>query len=153
MQSLKWCFKIKEGLKITEPNLNLAKSYLYQAKTSLKTAEERLSKKDYLWATVIIYYSEYYALYSFLQRIGIKSEIHSCSILAVKYLLGEEKIKVIEEHKGKRIDAQYYIKTVEDIKIRRMLNEAKIFVSEFDNLVLNLTEAEIDDYRKRLRSI
>lgn len=153
MQSLNWCFKIKDGLKIIEPNINLAKSYLNQAKASLESAEERLSKKDYLWATVIIYYSEYYALYSFLQRIGLKCENHFCSILAIKHLLGEEKTKLIEEHKDMRIDAQYYIKTVESIKIRRMLNEAKMFVSGFDNLVLNLTEAEINKYRQKLRLI
>ena len=150
MKELKWCFRLKEGLKIVKPNLNLAKSYLEEAKASLKSAENRLNNKDYLWATVILYYAEYYALYSFLQKIGIKCENHFCSILAVKFLLGEEKIKVIEEHKDKRIDAQYYIKIVDEIKIKQMLKQAKIFVSEFDNFVLNLTEVEIANYRKKL---
>jgi len=150
MKELKWCFRLKEGLKIVKPNLNLAKSYLEEAKASLKSAENRLNNKDYLWATVILYYAEYYALYSFLQKIGIKCENHFCSILAVKFLLGEEKIKVIEEHKDKRIDAQYYIKIIDEIKIKQMLKQAKIFVSEFDNFVLNLTEVEIANYRKKL---
>lgn len=150
MEKLKWCFKIKEGLKVVKPNLDLAKLYLNEAKASLKGAEERLNKKDYLWTTVIAYYAEYYALYSFLQRIGIKCENHSCSILAVKFLLGQEKTKIIEEHKNKRVDAQYYMKVIDETKIKEMLREAKIFVSEFDNFVLNLTETEIINYRKKL---
>jgi len=147
-KKLSWCFKLKDGLKIVEPNLRLSKSYLEQAKSSLLRAEKDLNDKDFLWATVAIYYSEYYALYSFLQKIGVKGENHACSILAVSLLLGEEKTKTINLHKDKRLDAQYYMKVDQEDKIREMLKDAKIFVSDFDGLVSNLTENEIIDYRE-----
>jgi uncharacterized protein (UPF0332 family) len=147
-KKLSWCFKIKDGLKIVEPNERLSKSYLEQAKSSLLRAEKDLDDKDYLWCTVAIYYAEYYALYSFLQRIGIKCENHACSILIVSLLLGDNRTKTINEHKEKRIDAQYYMKVDQEDKIRKMLNDAKIFVSDFDNLASNLSEKEIGDYRK-----
>lgn len=149
-KKLTWCFKLKDGLKIAEPNERLSKSYLEQAKSSLLRAEKDLNDKDSLWATVAIYYSEYYALYSFLQRIGVKCENHACSILAVAFLLGEDKTITINEHKNKRIDAQYYIKVDQEIKIRGMLQEAKIFVSNFDEIVSKLTENEISKYRKTI---
>jgi len=145
---LNWCFKLKDGLKIAEPNGRLSKSYLEQAKSSLLRAEKDLNDKDYLWATVAIYYAEYYALYSFLQRIGIKCENHTCSILAVTLLLGENKTKTINEHKEKRIDAQYYMKVDQEEKIRNMLQEAKIFVADFDELVSNLSDNNIKEYRE-----
>ena len=104
---LRWCFRLKDGLRIVESNERLSKSYLEQAKSSLLKAERDMNDKDLLWATVTNYYAEYYALYSFLQRIGVKCENHSCSILAVGFLLGKDKIKTINEHKNKRIDAQY----------------------------------------------
>lgn len=147
---INWCFKIKEGLKIAEPNERLSKSYLENAKSSLLRAEKDLSDGDLLWATVTIYYTEYYALYSFLQRIGIKCENHSCSILAVNFLLGEDKVRTINEHKEKRIDAQYYMKIDKEDKVKEMLKEAKIFVSYFDELVLNLSNKEIEEYRNKL---
>ncbi len=147
-KKLSWCFKLKDGLKIVESNERLSKSYLEQAKSSLLRAEKDLNDKDFLWSTVAIYYSEYYALYSFLQRIGIKCENHTCSILTTDLLLGEEKTKTINLHKGKRLDAQYYMKVEQEEKIREMLKEAKIFVSEFDNLVSNLSEEEIKSYRE-----
>ena len=147
-KKLAWCFRIKDGLKIVEPNERLSKSYLEQSKSSLLKAEKDLNEKDYLWSTVAIYYAEYYALYSFLQRIGIKCENHACSILTVSLLLGENKTKTINEHKGKRIDAQYYIKVDQEDKIKMMLNEAKIFVGNFDNLISSINEEEVKDYRK-----
>ena len=149
-KKLKWCFKLKDELKIAEPNERLSKSYLEQAKSSLFRAEKDLNDNDFLWATVAIYYAEYYALYSFLQRIGIKCENHACSILATTLLLGDDKTKTINEHKGKRIDAQYYMKVDQEIKIRVMLQEAKIFVSNFDELVSKLNEREIKKYRETI---
>jgi len=146
-KNLGWCFKLKDGLKIVEPNERLSKSYLEQAKSSLLRAEKDLNDKDFLWATVAMYYAEYYALYSFLQKIGIKCENHACSILITTLLLGIDKTKTINEHKGKRIDAQYYMKVDQEIKIRSMLQEAKIFVSNFDEIISRLNENEIKDYR------
>jgi len=149
-KKLRWCFKLKDGIKIIEPNERLSKSYFEQAKSSLLRAEKDLNDKDFLWATVAIYYSEYYALYSFLQRIGVKCENHACSILATTLLLGEDKTKTINQHKGKRIDAQYYMKVGQENKIRLMLQEAKAFVSNFDELISNLSDKDIVYYRKRI---
>ena len=147
-KKLSWCFRLKDGLRMAEPNERLAKSYLEQAKSSLLRAEKDLNDKDLLWSTVAIYYAEYYALYSFLQRIGVKCENHACSILAVSFLLGENKTKIINQHKDKRIDAQYYMKVDQESKIRLMLQEAKIFVSYFDEIVSRLIDNEVKSYRK-----
>ena len=147
-KKLAWCFKLKDGIKMVEPNERLSKSYLEQAKSSLLRAEKDLNDKDLLWSTVAIYYAEYYALYSFLQRIGVRCENHVCSILSVSLLLGEDKTKTINQHKDKRIDAQYYMKVDQELKIKSMLQEAKIFVSNFDEITSNLTESEIKEYRE-----
>ncbi len=149
---LKWCFGVKDGLKMTEPNERLAKSYLEEAKSSLKRAEKNFNDGDLLWTTVVIYYAEYYALYSFLQRIGIKCENHFCSILAATSLLGEDKIKIINNHKDKRIDAQYYMRVDKEEQVKQMLQEAKTFVSQFDEITSNTTEKEIQTHRTALTS-
>lgn len=151
-KQLNWCFKVKNGLHIIEPNERLSKSYLEQAKSSLLRAEKDFNDKDLLWSTVAIYYAEYYALYSFLQRIGVKCENHTCSILIVGVLLGEDKIKTINEHKGKRIDAQYYMKLDQEEKVKAMLQEAKTFVSEFDEVISMLSEEEVKTHRSNISS-
>lgn len=150
IDELKWCFKIKDGLRITEPNETLAKSYLEEAKSSLQRAEKNFNDGDLLWATVVLYYAEYYALYSFLQRIGVKCENHFCSIKAVAFILGEGKANVINRHKDKRIDAQYYMKVGREKDVGEMLKEAKFFISMFNQLVLNLSQEEIKVYRSKL---
>jgi len=150
-KKLKWCFRLKDGLRIAEPNGRLAKSYLEEAKASLERAEKNFKDGDLLWTTVVIYYAEYYALYSFLQRMGIKCENHFCSIFATGFLLGEDKIATINRHKDKRIDAQYYMKVDKEEQVGKMLQEAKMFISMFDELVSNLNEEEINLNRARLK--
>ena len=149
-RKLRWCFSIKDGAQKEAPNEDLAKAYGVEAKSSLKRAEKNFTDGDLLWTTVISYYAEYYALYSFLQRIGIKCENHFCSILAVTVLLGEEKTKTINQHKDKRIDAQYYMRVGKQEEVDQMLKEAKIFVATFDDLVSTISEKEVNKYRERL---
>lgn len=150
-KKLRWCFK-RRWIKIVEPNERLSKSYLEQAKSSLLRAQKDFEDKDFLWASVAIYYAEYYALYSFLQKIGVKCENHSCLILATSFLLGEDKTKTINEHRDKRIDAQYYMKVDQENKIKIMLKEAKNFIASFDELVSSLSDKEIKRYRNKIFS-
>src|SRR3989338_9212689 len=150
---LRWCFRLKDGLKMIEPNSRLAESYLGEARSSLERAEKNFIDGDLLLSTVVIYYAEYYALYSFLQRIGIKCENHSCSISEVSFLLGENKIQTINLHRDRRIDAQYYMRVGREEDVGEMLKEAKMFVSMFDEIVSNLNEKEIDSYRNELNNV
>ena len=150
MKKLKWCFEIKEGIKLRDPSEEISNSYLKLAKSSLKSAEVMFKHKDYLWTTVMLYYAEYYALYSFLARIGVKCENHFCSILLSKSLLGEEKVKNIEKNKEKRIDAQYYLKIDRENKIRKMLNGAKFFIANFEEFVTSLNKEEVEKFRRKI---
>lgn len=151
MDKLTWCFGLKDGLKVVEPNEVLAKSYLTEAKSSLERAQKNFQDNDLLWTSVVIYYAEYYALYAFMQAIGTKCENHFCSILAVTEMLGSEKTDTINRHKDKRIDAQYYMKVGKENEVGTMLQEAKTFIAEFDNIVSNLTEQERETYRSKLK--
>ena len=150
-KDIDWCLKLSDGLKITEPNENLAKSYLLESKSSLERAEKNFKDGDLLWTTVVVYYAEYYALYAFLQKIGLKCENHFCSILATTKILGEEKTKTINEHKYKRIDAQYYMRISKEAEVRQMLADAKIFISNFHELISNMNEKEIIQLRSKVK--
>lgn len=66
-------------------------------------------------------------------------------------LLGEEKTSTINKHKEDRIDAQHYMKVGKKEQVQNMLQEAKMFVAMFDNLVSGLSEEEINAYRISIR--
>ncbi len=146
-KSLKWCFNLKDGLKLSEPNLLLSLSYMEQAKSSLLRSAKDIEDNDLLWATVAAYYAEYYALCSFMQRIGVRGENHFCAIILASVLLGEDNVKTISDHKEKRIGAQYFMKVDKEREVRTMLTEAGLFVARFEEIMEGMSEKEIKDHR------
>ncbi len=110
---IEWCKR--RGLKLIEPNDNLAEEYYRNAEETLRVVNLIKDSGSNMWLATQKYYAEYLAAYSLLMKFGIDSEIHSCTIEVIK-LLEKEKIvsfslsKVLEEDKELRIDNQYYLK-------------------------------------------
>src|SRR3989338_3117234 len=154
VNKLKWCCKQKAGLKLDKPNDNLAKEYLQSAEETLSILQD-IKGKSNMWLATTKYYCEYFSIYALLQKIGIKCEIHDCTIEIAKLL---EEIQVIpngyskklEEDKELRIDNQYYLKnrTVE-IDIRNLSD----FILTIKNKVNSITLNEINKAREEIKKI
>lgn len=115
MNRISWCKKQKEGIKIQEPNDNLSQEYYANAEESLKVLRSIKQTQSNMWLATTKYYIEYFAVYSVLMKIGIKCEIHDCTISLTQFLESEEILekgaaKMLEKDKGLRIDNQYYLK-------------------------------------------
>lgn len=107
MSKLEWCKNKKRGIRIVEPNENLAKSYFEKSENSIKTMN-RAPSED--WKIVAAYYTCYQALYALLRKVGVKSEIHECTMEVMRFFdFSEEDINFLRDLKNKRINAQYYV--------------------------------------------
>jgi len=84
--ALIWCLKQKRGIRITEPNQNLTKAYLKKATSALNTMTATLQINEADWTATTAYYARYFALYALLMKIGVKSEIHECTITMAQLL-------------------------------------------------------------------
>ena len=71
---------------MVEPNSNLAEAYIKKAEEALESMRINVVKD---WKISTAYYTLYFSLYSILTRIGIKCEIHSCTIAFAKRFLRE----------------------------------------------------------------
>ena len=116
MDKLKWCAGKKEGLKLIESNSNLAEAYIKKAEEALESMRINTIKD---WKISTAYYTIYFSIYALLTKIGIKCEIHSCTIEFAKQFLKEyfskEELDFVEDSLKARIDSQYYVdKTVPD---------------------------------------
>lgn len=111
--SIEWCKK--QGLVLIEPNDDLANEYYKNSEETLRIANVIKNSGSNMWLATQKYYTEYLLAYSLLMKMGIKTEIHSCTIDVIK-LLEKENIldfefsKILEEDKELRVDNQYYLK-------------------------------------------
>ena len=158
-ENLVWCLKQKRGIRIIEPNPNLAKAYLKKAISALNTMSAAYKIKETDWILTTAYYARYFALYALLMKIGIKSEIHDCTINIAKLLsnngiLTPSLIEDIAKAKQTRIDTQYYVEKEQSPKtIQRNLEAARFFVLETEKTIDNITTEQISNIRVQLKKL
>jgi|SRR3989344_3228694 len=152
MRKIDWCKEQDKGIKLIEPNDNLSNEYFKNAEESLKVLKSIWPTKSKMWLATTKYYIEYFAIYSLLMKIGIKCEIHDCTIALVKFLEEENIIDkgtslILEKDKELRIDNQYYLKNRPvDINIEKL----SIFLISIKRLIDKITEEKIIKIRDKI---
>lgn len=154
---ISWCLKQKRGIKLEEPNDNLCNEYIRKAKSALNILISAFEKNEIDWIVSTAYYARYFAFYALLQKCGIKSEIHDCTISLMHFLFIEEKLidkilfNELQEAKKLRVDIQYYISDDFDKeKIKKDSEFARAFVLSMEEVIDNITKENIDMVRSKL---
>lgn len=155
MISIEWCLKQKKGMKILEPNENVADSYLNMAEDSIR-ALSKLEKKNKIWSATMSYYICYYSLYALMRRIGIKCEIHSCSIKFMKKHLTEfytkKDVELLEKAFSARIDLQYYTdREVDSETINYIRKYCKEFFLKTKDSLSKIKKDKIQEILERIK--
>jgi len=149
LSRISWCKKQKDGIKLIELNDNLSREYIQTAEESFEVLK-LVDGKSKMWAATTKYYCEYFAIYALLMKLGIKCEIHDCTIEICKLLEKEDVIplgfsKVLEDDKKLRIENQYDLKNKE-VKIGDTIN----FILRIKDVINKLTFEQISKVRSLL---
>jgi len=144
----------KEGLSLIEPNSNLAEAYIKKAEEALESMQVNIIKD---WKISTAYYTLYFSLYAVLIKIGIKCEIHSCTIEFTKRFLREyfteEDLDFTEDSLKARIDSQYYVdRTVPDEQYNKMIKDAPQFLVKCKSILIKLNEKKINEIRMEFKT-
>ena len=150
--TIKWCKSQKRGIKLIEPNDNLFREYIQTAEDTLDIIRS-IKGKSKVWLATTKYYCEYFAVYSLLMKVGIKCEIHECTISNCQVLeeMGitpEGYTKILQDDKQLRIDNQYYLKNRDvDINYDKMVE----FVINIKNIASKLSQDKINAIRGKVK--
>ncbi|MBI2671426.1 hypothetical protein HYX16_00670 [Candidatus Woesearchaeota archaeon] len=152
MRKISWCKNQNKGIKLVEPSDNLSKEYYETAEESLKVLKSIQNTQSNIWLATTKYYIEYFAFYSILMKLGIKCEIHDCTITLADFLEKEKIIpkgttKILETDKGLRIDNQYYLKN-KPVSID--FNKISEFIISIKETLDNLSKEKIEELRLKL---
>jgi len=107
---MQWCLRQKKGIELVNPSENLGRAYLAKAENALKSM--RANEGNPEWEISSSYYAMYFSLYAILMRVGVKCEIHSCTLEFMRTYLCKhftaEEMTLLEDSCSARIEAQYY---------------------------------------------
>lgn len=156
MVSINWCLDQKKGIKISSPNENMSESYIKMAEESIGILRKVEDSK--IWTATTAYYIFYYSLYSLMLRIGIKCEIHTCSLEFMKKLLkdfySEKDMEMIEKAFSARSDLQYYAdRPVDNETIEEIKSYCKQFYIKTKDILSKITESEVNSVRETIIKI
>src|SRR3989338_6702951 len=84
-----FCFKKTGGLKLVTPNERLVEVYKKKSRSALNMLESAKEKQEDEWILDTSYYAKYFMVYSLFMKVGIKSEIHDCTIFALNSIFVE----------------------------------------------------------------
>lgn len=158
IKHITWCLNQKKGIGLEEPNDNLCKVYIQKAKSALNMLSSAIEKDEVDWIATTAHYARYFAFYALLQKCGITSEIHDCTISLLHFLFVEEKIipddtyADLQNAKELRIDTQYYAVEVDKTKLRKDAERSRIFVLNMEEVIEKITRNQITQLKKKLES-
>jgi uncharacterized protein (UPF0332 family) len=108
------------------------------------------------WAIDTSYYAKYYVVYALFQRLGIKCEIHDCTIALFEYLFDDcispGLAQEFRRSKKDRIEAQYYPLII-DSNLTEMVKQTKAFVLEIEKLMDGLDAEGIKQLQRKLQDM
>ena len=153
MDQIKWCLNQKKGIELVEPSDNLRDAYLIKSEEALETLR---STKVRDWQLTTAYYTIYHGIYSLLMKIGVKCEIHSCTIEFTKRYLKDhftlEDFELLDKAFSARIDSQYYVnREVPDQNYNLIMKKAPAFLVKCKNIVLE--QKEIEKIREQIKAM
>jgi uncharacterized protein (UPF0332 family) len=153
MATIDWCKRQKNGIELIESSENLARAYIKKAEDSLSASLNLNNNKD--WKVSSLYYTMYFSVYAVLMKIGVKCEIHSCTIAFAEVFLREHITKDENELLNKsmkaRIDVQYYTnRNISDSLYHEMIEKAPKFIAICKDIINKLTEKEIREIRSKI---
>tara|TARA_Y100000310_G_scaffold29633_1_gene28181 strand:+ start:9626 stop:10114 length:489 start_codon:yes stop_codon:yes gene_type:complete len=152
MKKIEWCKTKSRGIKKIDPNDNLSEEYLENAEESLEVLRSIHKTKSKMWLATTKYYIKYFAVYSIFMKIGIKCEIHDCTIALIENLENGNifevgTAKTLEKDKQLRIDNQYYLKNKE---VNINFDELAGFMLFIREALENLDEDRIEEIRETI---
>lgn len=152
MVTINWCLKQSRGIELVKPNDNLAKEYLSSSEETLFSLKNS-NETSNMWKATKKYYAEYLAVYALMMKLGIKCEIHDCTIeitKSLKDIFPKNTYAILFEDKKLRTDNQYYLKNiVVEIDYEELFN----FILEIKNTINSISPKEIQNIRTHLKEL
>ena len=155
--NLKWCCRKEGGITLIDSSENLSEGYIQMAENAIGTMN-REKKLNLQFAISACYYSMYYSLYSIMMKIGIKCEIHACTLAFMKKMLNsyysEEDCRIINKAFNARETSQYYVDRIvpkEDIDL--IFSGVVPFLNKSKDILSKINEKDILKIRKEVEVV
>ena len=154
-----FCFKKAGGLKLVSPNERLVEVYKKKSRSALNMLESAKEKQEDEWILDTSYYAKYFMVYALFMKVGIKSEIHDCTIFALNSIFVELEMvdkdvyDDLSNSRELRVGSLYYDKDFGKERILSAASTAPKFCLEVESVIDKLSKEDILELRKKFENV
>ena len=151
-----WCARQRRGIRLIDGSELLRQAYRKKSRDSIVALQSLVESGVGTWAASASYYAKYHAVYALFMQVGIKCEIHDCTIAVFKEVFDDAALDGLAADlagsKKIRAAAQYYEGEYDigEGAGRRLIGETCRFVSAVDAFAGGLDDGKIGELRARL---
>ena len=153
---LKWCLAQKKGIRVVTESENLQNAYLKKSGEALRSMQINAKEGIGEWVIATGYYTKYFAIYALLSRLGIKCEIHDCTIALFGPLFAnvipKQLMDDLKQAKDDRIEAQYYTTEI-PTNSQEVIAKTTDFVLKIEEIIDGLNSQKIADIQKNIKTL
>jgi uncharacterized protein (UPF0332 family) len=132
------------------------KAYLEKSHNALKSMEVNAQANIAEWTVSASYYAKYFAVYALLSKIGVRCEIHDCTVALFAYLFGNlefrQLVRELRQSKDDRVDAQYYSRELK-VNLADVMHQTKQFVLHIEELIDRMNSEEIATLQQKTKEL
>jgi len=150
-----FCFKKSSGLSLISSNENLVKVYKRKSRSALNMLDSAKEKQEDDWILDTSYYAKYFMIYALFMKVGIKSEIHDCTIYALKSsfvdigIIDKDVYDDLLKSRDLRVGALYYDKDFGHEEILKRAKTAPEFCLNVESVIDKISDEDIEKVRNK----
>lgn len=156
---IRWCARQRRGIRLVDGSECLQEAHRKKSRDSIIALRSLIESGVGTWAASASYYAKYHAVYALFMKVGIRCEIHDCTVAAFRAAFDDPALKGLAndlaESKGIRVATQYYQGEYDlgEGAGQRLVDGTCRFVSAVDAFADGLGGPGVGEIRARLREL
>lgn len=156
---IKWCARQRRGIRLVDASGRLRQAHRKKSRESIAALEALVGSGAGTWAASASYYAKYHAVYALFMQVGIKCEIHDCTVAAFRRAFGDASLESLADDlaasKKTRVSTQYYEEEYDlgEGEGARLISQTCRFVAAVDAFGDGLDDRRIGEIRRRLEEL
>ena len=156
---IKWCAKQRRGIRLVDGSEHLLRAHRKKSRDAIVALRAVVEAGVGTWAASASYYAKYHAVYALFMQVGIKCEMHDCTVAAFRAAFDDPALEGLADDLAKskevRVAAQYYQEEYDlgEGAGQRLVDGTYRFVSAVDAFADGLSSPRAGEIRARLREL
>lgn len=153
---IKWCARQRRGIRLVDASECLKQAHRKKSRESIAALQALVESGVGTWAASASYYAKYHAVYALFMQVGIKCEIHDCTVATFRKAFGDASLEALADDlaasKEIRVSTQYYEGEYDlgEGAGERLVDQTCGFVAAVDAFGDGLDDRTIGEIRARL---